>query len=392
MAHKKRHIILLVLLLLLAGCQAEQQPEEKNWVSGPLDEGAAGSIVPFTIPVERAGDPIGVDFRGALANGAVRVQLTDARGEVVWQEEVSSPGAFVVNEVINAPEAGEYRLGLVWDGPVQMQYSLQYARGKIESPTISPLALLSGVGMIVVAAGYIAYVIARRLHGGYLGLGALAWVVAVVLKFAWAIPINKIVYNALYGSLPEMLAGPIFYLYVGALTGVFEVALVWLVLRYTRLGKADWKRVLAFGIGFGAVEALLLGLSSLGNVVAAMLVPDLFPPAALEEFAKLSNVLYVLAPILERFFTVLVHILSNALLFYAVAHHQPRWFWLAFVYKTLIDTVAAYAQVTGRTLGKIWAVEAVVAVWGVLGWWGTRLIARNYPVHEGGHLVSADVE
>ncbi|MCX7682370.1 MAG: YhfC family intramembrane metalloprotease, partial [Anaerolineae bacterium] len=238
----------------------------------------------------------------------------------------------------------------------------------------------------------VVYAAARRLSGGYLGLGALAWVITIALKFAWAIPVNKIVYNALYSVLPEMLAGPVFYLYVGALTGVFEVALVWLVLRYTRLGRVDWKRVLGFGIGFGAVEALMLGLSSLGNVATAMIAPSFFPPAALEEFAKLSNALYILAPIVERFFTVLVHVLSNVLLFYAVARRQPRWFWLAFVYKTLIDTVAAYAQITGLTLGKIWAVEAVVAVWGALGWWGTSLIARHYPVSEGGHVGGADIE
>ncbi len=384
------HVVLPVLLLLLVGCQAEKQAEEINWVNGTLDESTSGSMMPFTVQVEQAGDPIGIDFRGTLVSGTLRVQLTDADGESVWQEEVSSAGTFVVNTVVNAPEAGEYQLGFVWDGPVQGQYSLQYKPGKIELPTISPLALLGGLGMIAVAAGYIIHVIVRRLSGGYLALGALAWVVAVALKFAWAIPINKLVYNALYNALPKALAGPVFYVYVGSLTGVFEVALVWLVLRYTRLGKADWKRVLAFGIGFGAVEALLLGLSSLGNVVAAMLMPNVFPPAALEQIAQANNILYGLAPILERFFTVLVHILSNVLIFYAVARRQPRWFWLAFVYKTLIDTVAAYAQVTGLTPGKIWVIEAIVAVWGVVGWLGTRLMARSYPEVVGGHFAGTE--
>jgi uncharacterized membrane protein YhfC len=390
MTVKLYHIVLPVLLLLLVGCQAEKQADEIAWVNGTLDESASGSMMPFTVQVEQAGAPVGIDFRGALVSGTLRVQLIDADGESVWQEEVSSAGAFVVNTVVNAPEAGKYQLGLAWDGPVQAQYSLQYKHGKIEPPMISPLALLSGLGMIAVAAGYIVYVIVTRLSGGYLGLGALAWVVAVALKFAWAIPVNKLVYNALYSALPKALAGPVFYVYVGLLTGVFEVALVWLVLRYTRLGKAEWRRVLAFGIGFGVVEALLLGLSSLGNVVAAMIMPNMFPPAALEQIAQASNILYGLAPVLERFFTVLIHILSNALIFYAVARRQPRWFWLAFVYKTLIDSVAAYAQVTGLTLGKIWVIEAIVAVWGAIGWPGTRLIARSYPEIAGGHLAGTE--
>ncbi|MCX7680762.1 MAG: hypothetical protein N2508_02135, partial [Anaerolineae bacterium] len=161
-----RIVILLLLLLLSVGCQAEEQPEERSWVSGSLDEDASGSTMPFTIVVEQAGDPIGVDFRGTLASGRLRVQLIDADGEIVWQEEASSPGMFLVNTVVNAPEAGEYRLGFAWDGPVQAQYSLQYKPGKIEPPTISPLALLSGVGMIVVAVGDVVYAAARRLGGG----------------------------------------------------------------------------------------------------------------------------------------------------------------------------------------------------------------------------------
>ena len=67
-------------------------------------------------------------------------------------------------------------------------------------------------------------------------------------------------------------------------------------------------------------------------------------------------------------------------IFYAVAVRKPSAFWLAFVYKTLVDSVAAYGQLTGLdTLGKIWAIEALVAVWGVLGWLGTRWVAARFP-------------
>ncbi|MGA9348499.1 MAG: YhfC family glutamic-type intramembrane protease [Anaerolineae bacterium] len=383
---KKRFsfILLAALVLILAGCSSfdeTSRPMEGASVTGAtLDEGDAGTYMPFTVRVEQTGDPIGVDFRGILATGSLRVQLLDSEGQAIWEEAVVSPGTFAVNTVVRPPESGEYQLGLAWDGPVQASYSLQWKPGEIEIATISPVASLGGLGMIAVAVGFVIYAALRRLGWGYLGLGALAWVVTVMLKFAWAVPVNSFVYNGLYDALPEVIAALLFYLYVGALTGIFEVGVVWLVMRYTRLGRVSWKRALAFGIGFGAVEALLLGLSSLGTVLTAVAVPGVFPLEALEQVSRLNNVLYGLAPISERFFTVLVHILANVLIFYAIAQRRPKWFWLAFAYMTGLDAVAAFAQFWGlETLAKIWTIEAVVALWGIVGWLGIRWVQQRYP-------------
>jgi uncharacterized membrane protein YhfC len=131
--------------------------------------------------------------------------------------------------------------------------------------------------MILVALGFAAYAGLRQLGWGALGLGALAWGVAVALKFAWAIPFNPPIYTAVNQALPS-LGVPLFALYIGALTGIFEVGLMALLLSYTRLGKAAWPHTLAFGIGFGAIEALLLGVSSLSSMLAAMVISVALPP------------------------------------------------------------------------------------------------------------------
>ena len=350
-------------------------------MNGALQEEDAGAFSPFTVPVEHAGDPIGVDFRGVAASGNVRVELVGADGQVVWQEEAGGPAPFAITTVVNPPAAGEYTLRLVWDGALTLQYALKWQPGEIEMPVISPLVLLGGLGMIVVAVGYVVYAAVHKLGWGYLGLGAAAWIVAVVLKLAWAIPINPPVYNALNGALPQALGGPLFWVYVGLLTGIFEVALVWLALRYTRLGQAPWKHALAFGIGFGAVEALLLGVLSLAQMIAALTTPSLFPLDTLAQVALANNPLYGLAAIWERFFTAPVHIFCNVLVFYAVARQQPRWFWLSFAYKTLLDAVAAYGQMAGvaTSLGLAWALEILVAVMGAVGYLGIRWIEKRYP-------------
>jgi hypothetical protein len=71
---------------------------------------------------------------------------------------------------------------------------------------------------------------------------------------------------------------------------------------------------------------------------------------------------------------------ANVLLFYAVVPRQPRWFWEAFVYKTALDSVAAFAQFWGvNTLGHIWTIEAVVVLFGLLGWWDIHWVVQRYP-------------
>lgn len=258
---------------------------------------------------------------------------------------------------------------------------------------LPPLALLSGIGMIVVALSFAVYVGRRRLGWGALGLGALAWAVTVALKFAWAIPLNPPIYSALSQALPS-LGVPLFTLYVGALTGIFEVGLVALLLSHIRPAGFAWPATLAFGIGFGAIEALLLGVSSLSSTLASMLI-CMVHPLAPEVAARLGNILWVLAPVVERLATIFIHTCSSVLIFYAVSTRQARWFWLAFGYKAAVDAVAAaFVHINGvDTLGRAWAFEAMMILFGLAGWLGLRWLAPRYqaPPSGGGAARGARV-
>jgi uncharacterized membrane protein YhfC len=385
--------LLVGLLLLATSCTGAQPPraEGASVTGATLSKDAAGQNMPFAIVIAQAGDPVSIDFRGDLSSGAVRVQMVDTAARPVYQQPVTALGSFVITATLTALPVGTYYLGLAWDGPVQAQYSLTWRPRATDALEISPLVLAPGVGMILVALGFAAYALRRRLGIRFLLVGALAWVVTVALKFAWAIPLNTPIYAALYGALPAAIAVPVFELYVGSLTGIFEVGVTFLAVRFTRLGRAPWASALAFGIGFGAVEALMLGISPLSAGVVVLLAPASFTPGQLESIAALANPLLGLAPIWERFFTIWVHILSNLLIFYAVAVRQARWFWLAFAYKTFLDAVAAYAQLSGLVstnyLAGIWFIEGVVALFGLAGIWGVRWLSHRYPqaAGEAGH-------
>jgi uncharacterized membrane protein YhfC len=204
----------------------------------------------------------------------------------------------------------------------------------------------------------------------------------VAVKFLIAIPINSLLYKAIY--VPDMLWAPgslLFDLYVGALTGVTEVLLCWKLLGIKHWGTAPWRKALAFGIGFGAFEALLLGGSNLLSTVVALAAPQAMPEAAMISLSVLNNPLYALAPVAERFGTILAHIFCCTLIFYTIATGKTRWVWLAFAYKTLLDGIAGFAQMWGvETLPKIWTIEALILVLGLIAGFGIMKVKQGYPV------------
>jgi len=249
---------------------------------------------------------------------------------------------------------------------------------------VSSVSLVGGIGMIAVALGYFGYALARRLGAGYLGLGALAWFVTVAAKFAIAIPANGWVLQKTH-LLADPWGNAVFVTYVGLLTGITEVGLVWIFLRYTQFGRAHWPRVLAFGIGFGAIEALLLGVASLAAAIVAIMMPEKLPKQALDSLLQGDHLSIQLAPISERIFACLGHLATNVMIFYAVSRRAPRWFWLAFLYKTAIDAAAAVylgSKSAEISPARIWTMEALTALWGIAGLLVTLWIARRYDQHE----------
>jgi uncharacterized membrane protein YhfC len=245
---------------------------------------------------------------------------------------------------------------------------------------LSPVALVGGLGMIAVALGFIAYALLRRLGWGYLLLGMLGWIVTVAVKFAFAIPVNPVVLNAT-AELSEPWKAILLFLYGGLMTGLTEVLLVWIVLRYTRLAIVPWSRVVAFGIGFGTIEALLLGIGSLTAALVGMLAPEALPEVALTELAKADRLVVQLAPISERFFTCLGHLATCVMVFYAARVPLARWFWWALTYKSAIDGVATLAHTHGF-LGPplhLWIIEGIVVVWALGGMAVIAAIRTRWP-------------
>ncbi len=384
-------IIMLLAAALLAGCTAQPQNAQSNidkgsYITGvSLNESAAGEKESyFMIELKSDNEPVGVLLRGSTTGGTLYAFIKDANGSTAWKGQPAGGMINVSDTVSNLPK-GTYSLHVGWDGPVTGTYDLYMVPGEaVRMAKVSPLALMGGAGMILVALAYILYALLRRMGLSYLGWGALGWIVTVAVKFMLAIPLNTPIYNAVTGALPGVIGENIFNLYVGALTGITEVLMVWLWVRYTRKGQVGWKKALAFGIGFGAVEALILGINSLASVLIAILSPNLLDNNTLAEIAKAGSLSVALAPVVERFCVVLIHIFCNILLFYGALVKKSRFFWFAFIFKSLLDAVASYAQFSGQlgTVSFIWIIEGIIALFAIVSYFGIRWVERRYPIEQ----------
>lgn len=383
-----------ILFSLLTGCASNQSsvPVNLRWAytnGSQVQQAQAGEQFFFNILVDEGfisdGAPIKIKASGEVESGSLRFELRRPDGQAVWDSEAIRPGDFSISAeyLVPAEQIGTFSLGMVHTDNTTATYSLSWYAFKL-----GPAILLPGIGMILTGLVFVIYATRRRLLGWrYLFLGGLFWVLTVIIKFAVAIPLNPLVFRWL-GALPDRLFSPgnlAAYLYIGALTGVFEAGLAWLILGKIRWGKASWNQALVFGIGFGVIEAVLLGGYGLAVASSALLAPNLLPVSTLGSLAA-NTTLAGLAPAIERFSVILVHIFACVLIFYAIASRQARWGWLAILYKTLLDTPAGFAAFWGTgTALKLWTIEAVVAVIGLIGLWGTFQIARCYPADIAGN-------
>ena len=375
-------------LLVLAGCatQSSSVPMNYRWASvegSQINYAQAGEEFYFNIFIDdgmiEEGTPIKIKVSGDVQNGSLRFELRDPDDQAVWNSGTIGAGDFSITSEFDLSSAriGTYTLGMVYSDNISATYNLSWHAIKL-----GPIILLPGVGMVFVSLAFVIYAARRRLLGWrYLGMGALFWALTVIIKFAFAVPVNPLVFRML-DVRQDHLFSPgnlIAYFYIGALTGIFEVGLAYLILRKSRWGKATWEQALVFGIGFGVIEALLLGLVGLFSAIVGITSPDTLPIPTLGSLANNATLVMGLAPVIERLSVIFAHIFACVLIFHAIASNEAKWAWFAVLYKTLLDTPAGFAAFWGvNTAARIWAIEAIIVVFGLIGLWGTIQIASRY--------------
>lgn len=238
--------------------------------------------------------------------------------------------------------------------------------------------LLSGAGMI--AAGIISGLFWQSGNVSIWWvfiLGSIAWLISLVLKVSWAILLNKIIVSGINRLAGESVGKWFSWLYIGILTGIFECGVTYLFVVKSQLKIADWNQAVAFGIAFGATEAMVLGLVSFIGTLVTILRFDHSNPDEKKNIPKAikQDIAIIVLPITERITTLVIHAFSCVLIVYGVHAQEAIWFWISFTFKSAIDSFAMWGivdfQVKQSTtrLAQFNLMIAAFAAIALLGMW-----------------------
>lgn len=238
---------------------------------------------------------------------------------------------------------------------------------------VNPWLMLAGISMILV--GIIPAVWwwkTRKTPVKYFAFGVFLWAISITPKVLMDLTISPSLQDYLLGygtGVFVVLIG----LYVGLRTGLFESGFTYVAGLKTKLKHVTFDEAVAFGLGFGGIEAVLLGLQSFLTILMFTVMPDLINqiPETQREiiFQQLNQSTWIIfAPILERGATLLIHVFASILVFYAIHTTMKRYLLYSIGYKTVVDGIipALSVYVGSSTLTSVYLMELPIAGLGLV--------------------------
>jgi len=250
---------------------------------------------------------------------------------------------------------------------------------------INPFLMLSGIGMMVVAVAAMLY---WRVKTGtkwkFFLAGAGVWLVAIFVKalmdLTITMPLQQWMFAA--GGIAGALLG--IGLYAGLRTGLLESGLSYITVLKTTLKKMKYKDAMAFGIGFGVFEALVIGFSTFLNVFIFVLMPEIIATLPMDIQAiileQLSvSTLFIIPAIIERAAAILIHAFAGILVVYAVRSRKLKYLWYSVIYKTVVDGIIPVLVVTLQpgTLTGAYLIEIPFILLGLVGYFGILWMSKK---------------
>ncbi|MCL5026472.1 MAG: YhfC family intramembrane metalloprotease, partial [Chloroflexi bacterium] len=204
---------------------------------------------------------------------------------------------------------------------------------------VSPILLVPGLSMILLALVFVlGWKITERPPWSFFLWGALALIISFIIRTIIEVFGTVPLFQALTG-LPETPANLLYLLYLAMLVSVFDTGLMLLFVRVSGVGRANWQQAVAYGIGFGAIWSLILGISGAFTALRAIVSPELTPVDQLLQMQSLADNFWLAFPpqFVERIGAIVGNITAAALIIYAYRSGAWRYFWAALVYATLVE-------------------------------------------------------
>lgn len=342
------------------------------------------TVEQFSFEIREADTKIVLEITSTLREGGAKVRVLDPTGQVIrehnWRRWLTVQGDVLQTSDIT--------------GMFQLEVSTDAAVGKwqiriFELSKRSPFSvfLIPGPAMILIALGSILYWKRRsETQWRWFLVGAGIWTVGVSLKFICAAILNQPILHGLknvFPGLPYILAGGI---YVGLLTGIFEIGITLAAACIWRRLAQSASRAVAVGVGAGAFEALLLGLAGFVAILLAIsgMRGTESASASIAEVALVTPFAWLVGPV-ERAIAILCHTSSRTLVLLSVAKRRWSYFFWGFMIMTGIDAIAGFAHLSGK-IGQfsLWWIELAIGPFAV----ASVLILRWCLSHWPGNGVS----
>jgi len=251
---------------------------------------------------------------------------------------------------------------------------------------MNPFLIFGPLGMVAVGLISIAvWKMRSSVDLKHFLVGGLIWGIAITPKMAMDYTLTPRLSSwaeNTYGIIGMLI---VLGIYVGLRTGLFECGFTFLAFSKSRLRKATLDDATAFGIGFGAFEAILLGLPSLMQIVVFISNPSLLeslPPSQREiiESSLNSPTWIAAAPVIERIFTLFAHVFAATLVYISATQCKLKFLFTSILYKTALDALVPYIQtiINMNMPITLFEAEAWIIMMGFLGLVGTRRLRKTY--------------
>lgn len=194
-----------------------------------------------------------------------------------------------------------------------------------------------------------------------LKLGAQAWGFAVAIKILLAASFQKRIISYIQKHFSEFKEKSLCFLYGGILTGITECgASVYCASHFQTLLNSNYSNMLAFGIGFGSVEAICLGIGVIFSG-SANLLQERNSPNEVSSFKDIHFLKMVYFPFSERLMAIINHVFSCVFSTLSVQTGSLLFLFFAFFKKVLSDGFAQILHLElKKSSGEIYSHESFI--------------------------------
>lgn len=211
-------------------------------------------------------------------------------------------------------------------------------------------------------------------------IGALVFVVSQVVHIPLLGGLSALLNSTGLADLPAGTLVIFNAVILGLLAGLCEETARWFAYKWLKEKGDSWGSAITLGIGHGGVESVVLvGFTVLSNFImmslaasGSMEIPGISPEVIDQFFAMPWHM--PLTGAVERIMSVILHITLSVMVWWAVSHRSPIWFWGAVLWHAVIDAVLVYLSSTGM---QAWPLEGVMFIATLLNIGGLYWLWKN---------------